>query len=50
MLYTKHPRQGVLSRPWCLLEMQMAVTNDVPIVLLRIDNAFAPSADQFAAT
>ena len=31
---------GVLSRPWCILELYTALTNDVPIVLLEVCNSF----------
>ena len=37
LLYT----QGVLSRPWCLLELHTAATNNVPIIVLCVQNAFA---------
>lgn len=33
--------QGVLSRPWCLLELHAAATHHVPIVVVRVSNAFA---------
>ena len=32
--------QGVLSRPWCLQELDAAVTNNVPILVLSVNNAF----------
>ena len=44
LLYT----QGLLTRPWCLLELDTAVKNKVPIILLRIANAFAGDASQIA--
>ena len=39
LLYTK----GVLSRPWCLLELMAAVENKVPIFVIRVANAFGDS-------
>lgn len=36
LLYTK----GVLSRPWCIAELHAAVQNDVPIIVVTIENAF----------
>jgi hypothetical protein len=42
LLYT----QALLSRPWCLLELQAAVTHKVPIILLRVANAFAGDPEQ----
>lgn len=36
LLYTKH----VLSRPWCIAELHAAVQNDVPIIVVKIENAF----------
>ena len=41
LLYTK----GVLSRPWCLLELDAAVKNSVPIFIIKVANAFAADLD-----
>ncbi len=41
LLYT----QGVLSRPWCLLELCSAVKAKVPIIVVKIKNAFAGDTD-----
>ena len=46
LLYTK----GVLSRPrWCLLELDAAVKNSVPIFIIKVDNAFAADPDGIEA-
>eukprot|EP01047_Picozoa_sp_COSAG01_P013587 COSAG01_NODE_643_length_14566_cov_31.994194_4_plen_476_part_00 len=37
LLYT----DGVLSRPWCLLELYTAAKHNVPIIVVRVDNTFA---------
>ena len=44
LLYT----QGVLSRPWCLLELSTAVKAKVPIFVIKINNAFAGDTDGIA--
>ena len=36
MLYTR----GVLSRPWCLLELQAAAKSKTPLILMRIANSY----------
>lgn len=41
---------GVLSRPWCLAELGAAVKASVPIVVLRINNAFRCSPNQMKQT
>ena len=41
LLYTR----GVLSRPWCLLELYAAAKKGVPVVLLLVDNVFADKFD-----
>lgn len=33
--------EGVLSRPWCLLELHAAVIADVPIIIVPVGNSFA---------
>ena len=33
--------KGVLTRPWVILELYTAITNQVPVVALNIKNAFA---------
>jgi hypothetical protein len=45
LMYTKN----VLSRPWCLLELATAVEANVPIILLRIANAFGGDTDLIPA-
>ena len=37
LLYTR----GVLSRPWCLVELDTAAKAEIPVIILRISNAFA---------
>lgn len=37
LIYTN----GVLSRPWCLLELHTAVQASVPIIAMRVQNQFA---------
>ena len=41
---------GVLSRPWCLAELDAAVKGNVPIVVLRINNAFRCDPSQIQQT
>lgn len=36
LLYTA----GVLSRPWCLLELQAAAKSNTPLILVRVANSF----------
>ena len=31
--------KGLLTRPWCLLELHAAITNDVPIVAINVRHA-----------
>lgn len=42
LMYTN----AILSRPWCLLEVATAVENDVPIIVMRVANAFAGNIDE----
>ena len=44
LLYT----EGVLSRPWCLLELNAAATNNIPIVVIGIANSFAGATSDIA--
>ena len=41
--------QGILSRPWCLLELQAAVVSKVPIVLISVANAFEGDLEAIGA-
>jgi hypothetical protein len=45
LLYT----EGVLSRPWCLLELDTAVKAKVPIIVVKVNNAFAGDTDGIAS-
>ena len=45
LLYT----QGVLSRPWCLLELHAAVKHSVPIFIISVANSFAADPDGIIA-
>ncbi len=44
LMYTK----AILSRPWCLLEVATAVEYDVPIIVMRVANAFAGNIDEIS--
>ena len=44
LMYTK----GVLSRPWCLLEIVTAVQNSIPVIVMRVANAFAGDVDEIS--
>jgi len=37
---------GVLSRPWCLVELHTAIEANIPIIVLRVNNAFACPAEK----
>ena len=41
IMYTKE----VMSRPWCLLEIDEAVRCGLPIIIVRIENMFADSLE-----
>lgn len=45
LMYT----HGVLSRPWCLLELHAAVQASVPIVVMRIQNQFAGETSEISS-
>ena len=32
--------RDLLTRPWCLVELHAALTNDIPIVAVRVAGAF----------
>jgi hypothetical protein len=38
--------EGVLSRPWCLLELHAAASNNVPIIVATVSNSFAADVDR----
>lgn len=46
LLYTA----GVLSRPWCLLELQAAAKSKRPLILIRIANSFAVDPSEIQNT
>ena len=45
MLYTA----GVLTRPWCLLELQAAAKSHKPLILIKIANSYVADTAEIAA-
>lgn len=41
--------KGVLSRPWCLLELHAAALADVPIIMVQVANSFAGDTEAVTA-
>ena len=46
LLYTDH----VLSRPWCLLELDVALKAEIPIIVVQLANSYRGDSQQFEET